>query len=139
MQLNLVSKTETLEEHKNDFKKNLQKTNRLTNDQLSSLLIDSLQTIEEQDEEIIQLTGERDAYKQGFEESLEDIKTLNSLLDKYEPRQIDDNMITKINNTMNRSDHYNTSKNQKIEQVRQKTLAIVNKRREISNRLNKNM
>ncbi len=134
----MESETEVLGEQVNNFKNKLQNTSKLSNQQLSSLLIDSLQTREDQDEEIIELTGERDAYKQGFEETQEDIKTLNILIDKYEPRQIDDVMITKINNIYNRPDRFNDSRLQKIEQSKQKTLEIINKKREISNRFNKN-
>jgi ABC-type transporter Mla subunit MlaD len=139
MQLKLGSEVERLEGHNNDFKKNIQKTGKLNNQQLTSLLNESLQTIEEQDEEIIQLTGERDAYKEGFEESQEDIKSLNSQLDKYEDRQIDDNTITRLNHVMNnRPDRFNEIRLKKMEQVKQKTLEVINKRREFSRRLGNN-
>ena len=125
----------TSEEKTDEYKTALEKTNKLSNQQLTSLLIDSIQTIEEQDEEIIQLTGERDAYIQGFEEAQQDINTLNTLLDKYEPRQIDDITITRINNIHNKSDRYSETRVQKIEQIKQKHLEIIKKKRERSNRL----
>ena len=132
---NPVSKTETFVEEKNKYKESITKTKKLTIEQLQSLLNESFDTIEEQDEEIIQLIGERDAYKQGLDESLEDIKTLNQYLEKYEPKQIEESTITRINDLRNRKDErLNKQRKEKSELIKQKTLEIINKKREFSNR-----
>lgn len=53
-----------------------------------SLLNDSLMEIQNLDEENIQITAEKEAYQELYEEAVDEIKYLNTKLDEYEPREI---------------------------------------------------
>lgn len=118
----------------NEFIKNLGKMNKLTNNQLMILLKDSIQTIEGQDEEIIQLTGERDAYKEGVDQLIIDNKILNEALDKYEPRVIDKKEMEKMDTFYNSRSRIRELRAKKVEDVKQKTKELINKKLEYSRR-----
>jgi hypothetical protein len=65
------------------------KSTTYSSDQLLVLLGDAVTRIEAQDEEIIEVTGERDAYTEVLEIVVNENKALNEQLDKYETRSVD--------------------------------------------------
>lgn len=107
---------------------------KLRNDQLISLTKELADAIEEQDETIFELTGERDAYKEAYEETHDALKIV---VDKYEPKEIDQETLTKINNALNKPSKFEELRARKIEEVKRKKLEILKKDNIVSNILGK--
>ena len=69
---------------KNNYRRGLENVDQLNYVQLQDLLIQASMTIDNQDIEIGEISGERDGYKNLFEEVAQDNKFLANKLEKYE-------------------------------------------------------
>ena len=104
---------------------------------MTSLLNYATDVIQEQDDEIIEITGERDAYKELYEESKDEIKKLNHVIDEYEEKKIDSSIIDKLKTMTDNNYKFSEIRNRKIEQIKNKKLEFERSRQNYKKRFSK--